>query len=216
MKNRNLSKNFKLTDILIGIIFTFLVLSIGVIFTVNFRPLYYFDIDYLNIAESSGYDKELIKINYDVLIEYNSPFYEGELELPDLPSSPYGLQHFEEVKAIFIAFYYIAIVCIIACSLIIFYKKKQKDNSYLLVSSITVVVLPILVALFAAIDFDKTFVIFHKIFFRNDYWIFDPKLDPVINILPQTFFLHALILIIIVLFLGSISLYTAYKLSKKK
>ncbi len=216
MKNNNLSKKFKPSNILIGIIFTFLIVSLGVIFTVNFKPLYYFDIDYLNVPESSGYDSELIKRNYDVLIDYNSPFYKGDLEFPDLPSSPEGLQHFVEVKDIFVAFYYIAIVSAIVCALIIFYKKKRKDNSYLLVSSITVVVLPVIIALLAAIDFDKTFVVFHKIFFRNDYWIFSPKLDPVINILPQTFFLHALILIILILLLGSITLYSAYKLFNKK
>ncbi|NMB42743.1 MAG: TIGR01906 family membrane protein [Clostridiales bacterium] len=207
---------FKPTDLIIGVIFTFLIVSLGVIFTVNFKPLYYFDIDYLNISENSGYDKELIKRNYDALIDYNSPFYKGQLEFPDLASSANGLQHFVEVKDIFTSFYYIGLITIIICLLIIIYKKKKRDNSYLLVSSITVVVLPILVALFSAIDFDKTFVIFHKIFFRNDYWIFDPKLDPVIKILPQTFFLHALILIILFLLLGSMTLFIAYRISKRK
>lgn len=216
MKNKNPNIKFKPSNILVGIIFTFLIVSLGVIFTVNFKPLYYFDIDYLGIPERSGYDKELIKRNYDTLIDYNSPFHKGDLEFPDLPSSPEGLQHFVEVKDIFTAFYYIAIITAITCTLIILYKKKQKDNSYLLVSSITVVVLPIIVALFAAIDFDKTFVLFHKIFFRNDYWIFSAKLDPVINILPQTFFLHCLILIVIILLLGSMALYTSYKLSTKR
>ena len=80
-------------------------ISFAVIFTVNFRPLYYYDIDYLQISEYSSYDKEVIIRNYDALIDYNSPFYKGELKFPDLTSSKEGLQHFVEVKNIFVAFY---------------------------------------------------------------------------------------------------------------
>ena len=74
MKNKNKKLKFKPTNFLIGLVFTLFFISIGVIFDVKFRPLYYFDIDYLNIPESSGYDKELIRRNYDALIDYNSPF----------------------------------------------------------------------------------------------------------------------------------------------
>lgn len=215
MKDANQKANFKISNILIGLVFTLFFISIGVIFAVNFRPLYYFDIDYLNIPENSGYDKELIRKNYDVLIDYNSPFYQGNLSFPDLQSSPQGLQHFEEVKDIFVAFYYLALITLIACILIIIYKNKKKDNKYLLTSSITVVILPILLSLIVAINFDKVFTLFHKVFFRNDYWIFIPQFDPIINILPQTFFLHSLILILIVILFGSLSLFITYKIKQR-
>ena len=86
MKNNKLIKSFKVSDFIISIIFTLLIISLGVIFTVNFRPLYYFDLGFLNISERSGYDVDLIKRNYDALIDYNSPFYKGELDFPDLDS----------------------------------------------------------------------------------------------------------------------------------
>lgn len=215
MKNNKLIKSFKVSDFIISIVFTLLIISLGVIFTVNFRPLYYFDLGFLSISERSGYDVDLIKRNYDALIDYNSPFYKGELNFPDLDSSPQGLQHFVEVKDIFMAFYFIAFFAIIACILIIIYKRKQKDYKYLLVSSVSAIVIPIVVTIIAASNFDRTFVLFHKIFFRNDYWIFNPKLDPVINILPQTFFMHALILIIVFILLGSLALFAAYKILNK-
>lgn len=211
MKNTSPKKIFKKSDILIGIVFTLLIISIGVIFTINFRPLYYFDINYLNISKSSGYNEDLIRRNYDALIDYNSPFYKGELEFPDLPSSPQGLQHFVEVKDIFTAFYYLSLASLLVCIAIVIYKKSKKDYSYLLVSSITVIILPIIIGLFAGINFDRAFVVFHKIFFRNDYWIFSQKLDPIIKILPQTFFLHCLLLILIILLLGSGALYIAHR-----
>ena len=211
------SKQFKISDIFIGLIFTLFFLSIGVIFTLNFRPMYYFDIDYLNIPEKSGYDKELIKRNYDVLIDYNSPFYKGDLEFPDLPSSPQGLQHFIEVKDIFTGVFYLAFISFIACVLIVVYKNRKLDYNYLLASSVTVIVFPIIIALIIAIDFDKAFLVFHKIFFDNDYWIFSPKTDPIIKILPQTFFLHCVLLIILIILLGSLLLFISYKsLNRKK
>jgi integral membrane protein (TIGR01906 family) len=90
---------------------------------------------------------------------------------------------------------------------IILYKKRKRDRSYLLVSSITVLVIPAIAAIGCVINFDAAFVVFHKIFFRNDYWLFDPVTDPVITILPDTFFLHELIVIILFVVLGSLSLF---------
>ncbi|MEG0564924.1 MAG: TIGR01906 family membrane protein [Hungatella sp.] len=37
-------------------------------------------------------------------------------------------------------------------------------------------------------DFTKYFVLFHKIFFRNDLWLLDPRTDLLINIVPEPFF----------------------------
>lgn len=209
-------KKFKPTDILIGIIFTLLFTSIGVIAAVNFRFIYYLDISILKIPETSGYDVETIIANYDALIDYNSPFFKGPLKFPTLPASPQGIQHFEEVKNIFVSFYFIAFLTLIISLIIIFYKVRKQDKSYLMVSSITVLVLPILVAIGTVINFDKAFVIFHKIFFRNDYWLFDPTTDPVITILPDTFFLHSLIVIIVFIFFGSLILYLCSNIGKNK
>lgn len=209
-------KKFKGTDLLIGVIFTLLFISIGVIATVNFRLLYYLDIKFLNIPESSGYSVETIIENYDALIDYNSPFYKGKLEFPSLPSSEEGIIHFEEVKQIFMGFYYIFAITFILSLIIILYKARKKDSSYLLISSITVLVLPALLVLASAINFDTAFVIFHKIFFRNDYWLFDPLTDPVITILPETFFLHAMLMIVFFVLLGSLILYLCSNIGKKR
>jgi len=209
-------KNNKISNILIGVLFTLLFISIGVIFTINFRQLYYFDIQYLNITQTSGYPEEQIKENYDALIDYSSPFFKGELKFPSLPASADGIQHFVEVKNIFTAFYVIFALSLIAIIPIIIYKHKKKEYKYLLTSSITVVVLPIIVLLGCSINFDVAFVIFHKIFFRNDYWLFDPFTDPVINILPDTFFLHAMLVIVCFVLVGSVSLLLSYRYKNKK
>ena len=68
-----------------------------------------------------------------------------------------------------------------------------------------------------AINWDRTFVLMHKILFRNDFWSFDAADDPVIHILPEPFFLHCgvLILILQVLF-AAICLLLARHLKQKK
>lgn len=206
---------FKISDIFIGFIFTLLFISIGAILSINFRGLYYFDVDFLNIPENTGVERNVIIENYDALIDYNSPFFQGDLEFPTLPASPEGLQHFVEVKNIFVALYYIAGITLILAVLIIFYKKRKRDYRYLLISSIMVIVIPTIVAIGCAINFDAAFVIFHKIFFRNNYWLFDPYTDPIINFLPDTFFLHCLIIILGFVFLGSFILFLFSKKLKR-
>ncbi|HHP4625011.1 TPA: DUF1461 domain-containing protein, partial [Clostridioides difficile] len=79
-----------------------IVIIVGVInFTVGFKQLYYFDIDYLNISELSGLSEDDIKLNYDYLIDYNLNKNVSEFKLPTLKSSPQGKIHFEEVRNIF-------------------------------------------------------------------------------------------------------------------
>lgn len=203
-------RRFKKTDFLIGVVFFLLLLSAGVVFTVNFRPLYYLDIRLLNIPETSGYPKDEIIANYDALINYSSPFYRGSLSFPTLKASPSGIQHFREVKNIFTFFYVQGTVCLIAAVTIIVYKSRRRDISYLAVSSLVSCILPVIIVLLLSLDFDRFFILFHKIVFNNDYWIFDPVTDPVINILPETFFLHCALLIIFIILSGSLVMYLVY------
>jgi integral membrane protein (TIGR01906 family) len=209
-------KRIKFSDFLIGIIFTLLFVSVSVIITVNFRPLYYLDVKLLDIEQSSGYPKEEILDNYNALIDYNSPFYRGSLKFPTLEASEAGLQHFKEVKDIFIVFYILAVLTLTAAAAIIVYKYKKRDISYLRVSSLTAILLPSLLGVLIMLNFDRAFVIFHKLFFNNDYWLFDPATDPVITILPDRFFLHCALMIILLVILGSIILYVVYHFLKKR
>lgn len=203
-------KRIKFSDILVGIVFTLLFISIAVVFTVNFRPLYYMDIKLLNIEATSGIRHSEILLNYNALIDYCSPFFTGALNFPTFEASQSGLQHFAEVKNIFVSFYYIGITTLLIGIAIMIQKHKNQEYGYLLVSGITSVVLPALLGIYMAADFDRAFLLFHKLFFRNDYWIFDPTTDPVIKILPEYFFLHCAILIISIVLLFCIAFIMTY------
>ena len=67
--------------------FTFSFITLSVNFTLLFKPLYYMDINVLNIEESSNLNKEELKANYDYLITYLTNNKIEEFNLPTLPSS---------------------------------------------------------------------------------------------------------------------------------
>lgn len=47
------------------------------------------------------------------------------------------------------------------------------------------------------INFNYTFTLFHKIFFRNDLWILDPRNDYLLILFPERFFLEICIIILL-------------------
>lgn len=191
------------------------VIIVGVInFTVGFKQLYYFDIDYLNISELSGLPKDDIKLNYDYLIDYNLNKNVSEFELPTLKSSPEGKIHFEEVRNIFQNINKLAKILMIVSLVGIILNAKNKNIKILKTTSITLIIMPLLLAIPVLLNFEKSFIIFHKLLFRNDYWIFSPDLDPVINMLPEEFFFHAGVMILMLILLVSILLLIMYKLRK--
>ena len=69
------------------------------------------------------------------------------------------------------------------------------------------------ITLLAISDFDAMFVKFHQLFFPNkDNWIFDPRYDQIINILPEQFFINCAIVIAAIMFLCCLFfIYKEYK-----
>ncbi|EGT3765272.1 TIGR01906 family membrane protein, partial [Clostridioides difficile] len=182
-----------------------IVIIVGVInFTVGFKQLYYFDIDYLNISELSGLSEDDIKLNYDYLIDYNLNKNVSEFKLPTLKSSPQGKIHFEEVRNIFQNINKLAKLLLVVFLVGIILSVKNKNIKILKTTSITLIIMPLLLTVPILLNFEKSFIIFHKLLFRNDYWIFNPNLDPVINILPEEFFFHSGMMILILILLASI------------
>lgn len=201
---------------ILALILVLFIISFAVVFTLNFRPLYYFDIDYLNISETSGYTVSEIKENYDTLINYNLLWGADTLEFPTLAMSDSGRIHFEEVKAIFVAVQILCAVTLILSIAGILWQHQTKDRRYLKYTSILAIAIPVCLGLLIGLNWDQFFVTFHHIFFNNDYWIFSPSTDPVITILPDTFFLHCAIMILSLVLIGSILCLLFYKLIKNK
>lgn len=206
----------KILNVIFSICFSIFIITTAINCTVSFKQLYYYDIDKLNIPKLSNLSKEEIKLNYDYLIEYNLSKNVDEFEMPTIKSSNQGKIHFEEVRDIFQNVNKISRICLIISLIGIIIGIKNKDIKILNYTSKALIIIPLVLAIPMIINFEDTFVIFHKLMFSNDYWIFDPRLDPVINILPEEFFFHAGIMILGIVLAVSIILYTIYKFISKK
>ena len=117
--------------------FTFSFITLSVYFTLLFKPLYYTDINVLNIEASSNLNKEELKANYDYLITYLTNNKTEEFNLPTLPSSDHGKIHFKEVKVIFDNLKVMLFFSILVSIIGILINKRQKKIKYLLTSSIS-------------------------------------------------------------------------------
>lgn len=60
----------------------------------------------------------------------------------------------------------------------------------------------LLLSLVAALCFTDAFVLFHRIFFRNDLWLLDPHTNLLIRLMPTAFFEHYAVLLLLALLLG--------------
>ena len=187
------------------------IISVSVVITLNFRPLYYFDIGYFDLVEKTGYTEEMIRENYDVLIDYNSVFFRDALEFPSLPMSEQGRIHFVEVKNIFVFIQAVLLPVSLIGSIIGILALKKQKPAYLKLTSVLSIGLPALLGILIALNWDRFFVIFHEIFFNNDYWIFDYKTDSVIRILPDGFFMHCALMILLLIVLGSLICFIIYR-----
>lgn len=178
-----------------GILSIFLfIISVGIALTINMFPLYWFDIDYLGIAEYVGVPKEILVENYTALMRYLNLPWVTTLNMPDFPSSANGLLHFHEVKRLFLLDYAVLIGSGIGSFFFIRYLKIKKLIWILIRPFQIALVAPVVVLFFVAVSFDRLFVLFHEVFFNNDAWIFNPATDPIIEALPQEFFMHCFIL----------------------
>ena len=204
-------ERFRWTDIVIGICFMISLLAVGLYIAVNFRALYYLNISWNDLPASSGYNAVVIRENYDALIDYCCPFFTGPLVFPSLPSSASAISHFAEVKNIFNIIYIAGVIGLIATVTTFIIKHREGSFLYLRTCAICAAVLPVFVSVFSLISFDTLFIVFHKLTFNNDDWIFDPKTDPIIDMLPESFFAQCAILIALVMFIGAGLAYLFYR-----
>jgi len=57
------------------------------------------------------------------------------------------------------------------------------------IASVSLFAVLALLVIVTAINWHHAFVVFHEIFFNNDYWILNPAVDLLINIVPYEFFI---------------------------
>ncbi|WJE54134.1 TIGR01906 family membrane protein [Bacillus cereus] len=194
----------------------FFIFALAITIVVYGKWLYYADINFLNIPDLANMTELEIKKNYDVLITYLSPFYQGALQFPTLDMSTNGRVHFVDVKNILVNIQYGMCVALVIALLGGWYLLRKRKTRFLLHGAILTIIFPIALVLPIIINFEKSFVLFHKLLFSNDYWQFDSEKDPVILMLPEQFFMHAACAILLFILCGSAVCYFTYRYLRKK
>ncbi len=190
-------------DILSGLCILLFLFSAAVVLVLNFRPMYYLDITLFGLDRESGMSVADIKANYDTLISYNAVWNRGPLVFPTLPMSEGGAIHFAEVKRIFDGIQICCLVSGIGTLISAIRMRGRKNRTVLKVVGILAILIPAALGGLMAIGWERFFVTFHQLVFRNDYWLFDPATDPVILILPDAYFLQCAVCIIALILIGA-------------
>lgn len=195
------------------------IISIAVLSVLNTTVVYRYAIYTYELEKYTLLPKDILMDNYKRVISYVQNPFNKELVLNSIPMSNFGKIHFFEVKRIFIALYIMSIIFIIVMIFKIVTNKNKGLGKKLiedLNNSVNIMALIFVsVSIMAMIDFDKAFYYFHKMFFRNDYWIFDSTTDPIINALPEEFFAIELLLIISLLLIFTLFIKVLHLKNKK-
>ena len=171
--------------------------SLSILLTIYLAWVFYpMEIQWLNLTNRVYLKPETIQYNFHILMNYLTNPFSQVLLMPDFRSSVAGLHHFAVVKNLF---HLVQLVALVTLPSFYFFVNNIVKKGFLSLyrkSLLALVVLPLLIGLGGVlIGFDQFFTLFHQILFvGDDTWLFDPAKDPVIMILPETFFLHAFLL----------------------
>lgn len=209
-------KSSRILSVLLAAAVFLCILTGSIALPIYIRPFYYAHIQALDLPEVSGFTAEQIQSAYDEVLDY--------LTLPgrtfgtgDMACSQSAQAHFEDCKGLFdldAGLLLGSIGCILLLAIL---KRLGKTGEYRLAGkssafwgAVCALVIPVVVGVLAALDFERAFVVFHSIFFPGkDNWLFDPVTDQIITILPQEFFRNCAILILAILVAGCAALIAA-------
>lgn len=150
-----------------------------------------------NLQDVAGLSTSMLYRDYLKLLAYLQMPWITHLHIADFPMSASGLQHFVDVRHLFI---FDIVVFIITTPLAVrFWRELRADHTrFLLVRPFSIgAIVPLIFLGLMAINFDRVFVTFHEVLFRNSDWEFDPGTDPIINVLPEDFFMACFVLALV-------------------
>ena len=199
----------KLKAVIRAILIALVILSGAIALPILFRPFYWWHIKPYGIPEYMDMTVAQIKQAYGEMLDYCMGL-SGSFSVGVLPFSQSGADHFADVRNLFILD--LAVLVIAGIALIVLCIKDREPARLAghtpgFWSAVGLGTSFVLVGGLVAVDFEKAFVVFHKIFFPGkDNWEFDIYEDPVINMLPEAFFANCAIVIFAVIVISCTAL----------
>lgn len=163
-------------------------LSLSLVMVIWSKGLYRLAIGHFDLPTATGLSVPALRENYDILLRYLTRPWIDELTLPDFRLSRFGRQHFSEVRHLFVACHLLMLLSVSVSVRWLYRLQRLGQRGYLKQWIPKAVVLLLVGVGCLACDFTQAFIAFHHLLFNNQYWIFDPRVDPVILALPEGFF----------------------------
>lgn len=143
------------------------------------------------------YEKENIYQNFQSKVQVDNAtkeligYFRGQNNLEGNYYSVQAITHLEDVKRLIkftVAIDVMSILLSLGLMIVLIIKNKAYlISKSLIIGSIVTFLIVMLVLIAFITNFDSGFVVFHKIFFRNDLWLFAPD-DNLIKLFPESFF----------------------------
>ena len=194
-------KSYRFLSILFALALVLFLITAAISLPIYCRWFYYAHIEPMDLSERTGFTPAEIRQAYDQVLDYltaGKPFGTGVF-----PHSAEGAAHFADCKVLFDLNRNVLLLSGGVLLALLLLRKFGKTGPYRLGNrsaafwaAIFAVILPLVLGGLAALNFDRAFVIFHRIFFPGKTnWFFDWQTDGIILALPQDFFMHCAMLI---------------------
>lgn len=192
-----------------------LMILLPFVFVANFKPFYSYQFEKYDVYENFGdeYEEKELEMYFDDILKYMSvrkrnlslDFFSGE-----------DIIHMVDVRNLFLVLY-ISIVAFLNL-LVNAVRNTPRKNFVKPVRIASLAVLGfigVMSLLNYVLSFDRIFLIFHKTFFKNDYWLLDPRVSNLIKYFPQQIFVEETIFIgILITAFSLIGLFASFLLGK--
>ena len=193
-----------------------IVISQSIIFPTFFMPFFSWQYNRLDTAYNMQMEKdELMRVTGELLDYMRGRRYSLE-DVTGVVAGEYRLffsdieiRHMIDVLELYnIAFIIRNVAFFLIIGLTLCLVLLKHEVIFTIARALRDVFIAFLAALFLlmaiiAINFSRAFDIFHEIFFNNDYWILNPRVDLLINMVPLGFFIHISIFIALLLIVSS-------------
>lgn len=110
------------------------------------------------------------------------------LEFQELPISQHALIHFADVKRLVVVAQWLTAISLVISVVGVNYEKKNYQLWRLIILFSRFMILLVFVVGILVLSFNDSFIMMHHLLFHNSYWVFSCKDDPVIMLMPTSFF----------------------------
>lgn len=170
------------------------------------RPFFCLHINPLNLPEAVGLTAAQVKSAYNEMMDFCIGISDT-FSVGILPFSVSGVEHFADVRKLFLLDLGVLLGAAILLAAVLILKGKRTvrlaGRTPGFWGAVGLGAALAVIGCMVAMDFDRAFEVFHKLFFPGkDNWLFDGRFDPIIYMLPEEFFRNCALLIFALILLS--------------